>query len=151
MTKEIDELQAEIGGNFDEMIPTDYEWGYIFVEAGHDMPPTFWYCYKDKKSGKIIPMDSLAERKDIVVEDADALDEMEWYIFRLCTDLHEMYFKEFGKEWHTLTYKLNGNGTFNISFEYEKPQGSWDAGRNAWCMKHLGTMPPRVTVDMLRE
>lgn len=150
MTKEIDELQAEIGGTFDALIPTDYEWGYIFVEAGHDMPPTFWFCYKSTETGKIIPMDSLEKRKDIIVKDVDGYEDLVSELFHLCLDLHEMYFKEFGKEWHTLTYKLNGNGTFDISFDYEKPQGSWDSRRNTWCMKHLGEIP-RVTVDMLRE
>ena len=151
MTKEIDELQTDIGINLDKMIPTAYKTAWFFYERGKDICTTYWYCYIDAATGKTIPADGIDKRKDIIIQNIDLFKKCENQIIFDMEKIQDMYVSEFGKQWYGITYQLNADGTFNVSFSYEKPTGSLQNRREKWCMEHLGTMPPTVTIDMLRE
>lgn len=151
MNEKIDELQIKIGINLDIMIPTDYKVAWIFYELGPKIASSFWFCYIDASTGKIIPADGIDKRKDIIINDLatynNAMDQIMFDIRKL----QKEYVENFGKQWYGITYQLNADGTFDISFSYDKPTGSLQERREKWCMEHLGTMPPKVTVDMLRK
>lgn len=147
----IDELQTKIGEEFDEMIPTEYKTAWIFYELGPQVAPSFWFCYIDAATGKVIPADCICKRKDIIVRDTVMFKKNRDQIISNVRDLQKEYVSKLGQQWYSITYQLNSDGTFDISFSYEKPTGSLQERREKWCMEHLGTMPPTVTVDMLRK
>ncbi len=151
MSNKIEELQADIGVNFDSMIPTEYEKAWIIYELGPGVAPSFWFCYIDASTGNIIPADCIEDRKDITIKNMLEFEEsMDNIIFDI-QKLQKEYMANYDKCWYGITYQLNGNGTFDISFSYEKPTGSLQERREKWCMEHLGVMPPKITVDMLRS
>lgn len=151
MKKEIDELQAKIGINLDIMIPTDYKVAWVFYELGPKVAPSFWFCYIEASTGKIIPADCIDRRKDIVIKDFEIFKNARSQIIFDVQKLQKEYAENFGKQWYGITYQLNADGAFDITFSYEKPTGSLQERREKWCMEHLGIMPPEVTVDMLRK
>ncbi|MBQ8567708.1 MAG: DUF600 family protein [Oscillospiraceae bacterium] len=151
MTNKINELQEDIGINLDAMIPTEYEKAWVIYELGPGVAPSFWFCYIDASTGNVIPADGLEERKDIIINDMLLYENSMNNIIHDVQKLQKEYISAFDKCWYAITYQLNSNGTFNISFSYEKPIGSLQERREKWCMEHLGIMPPRITVDMLRS
>ena len=96
-------------------------------------------------------MDGLEERKDIIVNDITEYKNHRSTTIIDIQQLQKEYVSTFDKCWFGITYQLNGDGTFDISFSYEKPAGSLKERREKWCMEHLGCMPPKITVDMLRK
>lgn len=150
MINKIEELQVDIGINLDAMIPTEYEKAWVYYELGPGVAPSFWFCYIDTATGSIIPADGIEERKDIIIKDMSLYENSMDNIIIDIMQLQKEYVSDFDKCWYAITYQLNGDGTFNISFSYEKPTGSLQERREKWCMEHLGIMPPKITVDMLR-
>ncbi len=131
MNKEIDELQIKIGINLDIMIPTDYKVAWVFYELGHKIASSFWFCYIDASTGKIILADCIDERKDIIINDlASFKNTMSQIIFDI-QKLQKEYVESFGKLWYGITYQLAADGTFNISFSYDEPTGSLQERRPA--------------------
>lgn len=151
MTNKIEELQVDIGINLDAMIPTEYDKAWIFYELGPGVAPSYWFCYIDSATKRVIPMDGLEERKDIIVNDVTEYKNHRSTTIIDIQQLQKEYVSTFDKCWFGITYQLNGDGTFDISFSYEKPTGSLQKRREKWCMEHLGCMPPKITVDMLRK
>ena len=149
MTGKIEELQIDIGVMLDRMIPAEYKTAYVFYELGTGVAPSFWFCYIDAESGKIIPADGIEERKDIVINNLSEFKNSRSKLIYDVQQLQKTYIAEYGREWFGITYKLNDDGRFDIEFDYDKPTGSLQERREKWCMKHLGQMPPKVTVDML--
>lgn len=150
MNNRIEELQTDIGINFDAMIPTEYDKAWFFYELGPGICPSVWFCYVDSSTKQLIPADCIERRKDIVIPDIVLFEKLMDQIRYAIKDLQNEYVSDLGKLWYSITYQLNGDGTFNISFSYDKPTGSLEERREKLCMEHIGCMPPDVTVDMLR-
>ena len=123
----------------------------MFYELGKGVAPSFWFCYIDAATDKVIPADCIARRKDITINDIVLFKNARSQIIFDVQNLQKEYISKFGKEWYSITYRLNEDGNFDISFSYDKPEGSLQERREKWCMEHLGIMPPTVTVDMLRK
>lgn len=151
MFSNIDELQEKIGIELDKMIPTAYKTAWVFYELGKGVAPSFWFCYIDAATDKIIPADCIARRKDVIINDITLFKNARSQIIFDVQNLQKEYISKLGKEWYSITYRLDEDGNFDISFSYDKPKGSLQERREKWCMEHLGTMPPEVTVDMLRN
>lgn len=151
MTNKIEELQVDIGVNLDAMIPTEYDTAWVFYELGPGVCPSFWFCYVDALTQKLIPADCIESRKDIVIQDMNLFENSMDQIIHDIKVLHKEYMNSFDKLWYVITYRLNKDGTFNISFSYDKPIGSLDERREKLCMEHIGCKPPIITVDMLRK
>ncbi len=149
MNHTIDELHIQIGNNFNSIIPSSYSKAWIYFSSGKDVVTTFWFCYIDKKSQHIIPMDRICDRKDITVN-ANEYKRLRSVIVGDLLDLQELYIRELNQVWYELTYELNENGTFKLSFDYEKPQGSLESQREKWCISHLGFIPVVKTEDLRR-
>ncbi len=150
MKHTIDGLHIQIGNNFDNIIPSSYSKAWIYFSSGKDVVTTFWFCYKDKKSQNIIPMDRICDRKDIIVGNVNEFKRLRSVIVGDLLDLQELYLRELNQVWYELTYELDEDGTFKISFDYEKPQGSLESRREKWCISHLGFVPVVSTKDLRR-
>lgn len=151
MNSRIEELQVEIATEFDDLIPIDYKEAWLFFQGGTGVMPTMWFCFSDIATGNIFPSDRLSERKDIIINDIKRYEQLENKLIWDLIALQEEYTSSYANEWYTLTCKLTQSESFDISFSYEKPTGSLQERREKWCMEHLGIMPPKVTVDMLRS
>ena len=123
MTEKIENSQLEIFQRLDELCPIPYTKAWAFYEGGSKIIPSIFYCFR-ATDGRLIPMDSIEKRKDLVIKDPKAQDANTFAIMSLADDLQKEYTKEYGKDWYTATFELTGEGQFNISFIYEKPVGS---------------------------
>ena len=151
MINKIEELQVEIATEFNDLIPIEYKEAWLFFQGGTGVMPTMWFCFSDIATGNIFPSDRLSKRKDIIINDIKRYEQLENKLIWDLIALQEEYNSSYANEWYTMTCKLTQSESFNISFSYEKPTGSLQERREKWCMEHLGTMPPKVTVDMLRS
>ena len=151
MCEKIDNMQSEIVSEFDALIPIEYKEAWLFFQGGTGVMSTMWFCFSDIATGNVFPSDCLSRRKDIIVNDFDAYEQLERKLLGDIIDLQKEYKSLYENEWHTMTCRLDQSGKFDISFSYEKPTGSWQERREKWCMEHLGIMPPTVKVDMLRD
>lgn len=151
MCEKIDTLQLEIVSEFDVLIPIEYKEAWLLFQGGTGVMPTFWFCFSDIATGNMFPSDCLSKRKDIIINDIEEYERIERKLMWDIMNLQKEYKSLYDKEWYSMTCKLDQDGNFDISFSYEKPTGSWQKRREEWCMEHLGIMPPKVTVDMLRK
>ena len=150
MTNEINELNIQIGNSFVDVIPADFTDAWLYYSGGYGVTTTLWYCYKDKKLDKIIPADSIWDRKDVFIYDKDAYRLKTVKLMRTIVKTQKQYLKNLNQKWYEMTFELDGSGKFNISFVYERPEGSLQERREKWCIDHLGFVPV-VKIEDLRR